>query len=92
MSAPSVSAAPHTMDDARAALGEVVPDFVQLLRSIRDPNAAAVGSWRVGQVAAHVSHVCGVDADALRGRQLPTAPVSTATVAELTDAMLADDS
>jgi len=92
MRAASVSTARHSMDDARAALGEVVPDFVQLLRSIGDPNAAAVGTWRVDQVAAHVSHVCGVDADALRGQQLPAGPVSTATVAKLTDAMLADDS
>jgi hypothetical protein len=93
MRRPAMSAAHDTMADARAALREVVPEFVRLVRGIPDPNAAAVGTWRVGDVAAHVSHVCGVDRDALAGtRTLPTIAVNTASVAELTAAMLADDS
>ena len=92
MSSPAVGAPQHTLDEARAALREVVPEFVRLVRSIPDPNAAAVGTWRAGDVAAHVSHVCGADADALAGRELPTVTVSHASVAELTAAMLADDS
>jgi hypothetical protein len=87
-----MSAAHNTLADARAALREVVPELVRLVRSIPDPNAAAVGTWRVGDVAAHVSHVCGADTDALAGRTLPAVTVSTASVAELTAAMLADDS
>src|SRR5437016_4216486 len=90
--APPVRAPQHTLVDARAALREVVPEFVRLVRSIPDPNAAAVGNWRAGDVAAHVSHVCGADTDALAGRELPTVTVSHASVAELTAAMLADDS
>src|SRR5205823_9713573 len=92
VSSPAARAPQHTLVDARAALREVVPEFVRLVRSIPDPNAAAVGTWRVGDVAAHVSHVCGADTDALAGRTLPAVTVSTASVAELTAAMLADDS
>jgi len=73
-------------------LREVVPEFARLVRSIPDPDAASVGTWRVAEVAAHVSHVAGADMDALAGREMPSGPVSTANVAELTAAFLADDS
>ena len=41
---------------ARAALTEVTPRFTGLLRSVRDPDAIAVGEWRIADVAAHMSH------------------------------------
>src|SRR5204862_7165722 len=41
--------------------------------------------------AARVSRVCGADPAALAGRPMPTAPVSTASGAEPTATMLADD-
>ena len=91
MRSPGLSAAQDTLADARAALREVVPEFVRLVRSVPDPNAAAVGTWRAADVAAHVSHVCGADTDALAGRTMPTGTVNTASVAELTEAMLDDD-
>ncbi len=91
MRRPAATAAPDTMTEARAALREVVPEFARLVRSIPDPNAVAVGTWRAVDVAAHVSHVCGADTDALAGRSMPTGTVNTAKVAELTEAMLADD-
>jgi len=80
-----------TMTDARAALGEVVPELVRLVRNIPDPNARAIGTWRVADVAAHVTHVFGVDTDAVDGRTLTPVTVNTANIAELTEAMLADD-
>lgn len=43
---------------ARAALAEVGPAFVELLRSVRNPGLRAVGEWSIAEVAAHVSHVC----------------------------------
>lgn len=42
---------------ARAGLAVVLPRVVELLRSVRDPDACAIGDWRVADVAAHLSHV-----------------------------------
>ena len=78
--------------EARAALREVVPELVGLVRSIPDPNAASIGTWRVGDVAAHLSHVFRTDSDALAERPLPRVTVTTAGMAELTATWLAEDS
>lgn len=79
------------MTAARVAVREVVPELVRLLRSLPDPQAMAVGTWRVTDVAAHLSHVFRVDTDALAERPIPRAEVTTAGIAVLTDSMLADD-
>jgi hypothetical protein len=92
MNLPATTATHNTLAEARVALREVVPEFIRLVRGIPDPDAAAVGTWRAGDVIAHVSHVCGADMDALAGRTLPTGTVNTASVAQLTASMLADDS
>src|SRR5438105_1546511 len=78
--------------EARAALREVVPELVGLVRSVPDPNAASIGTWRVGDVAAHLSHVFRTDSDALAERPLPRVTVTTAGMAELTATWLQEDS
>jgi Mycothiol maleylpyruvate isomerase N-terminal domain len=86
------SGAPDTLTQARAALREVVPRLVALVRRIADPNSASVGTWTVGDVAAHLSHVFGADTDAIAGRPIPEAIVTKAGIAEATAKILAEDS
>jgi hypothetical protein len=83
--------APDTMAQARAALREVVPRLVTLVRSVPDTGSAAVGTWTVGDVAAHLTHVLRMDTDALAGAPVPEATVTTAGMAEANAAMLALD-
>jgi len=80
------------MAEARAALHEVVSGFVRLVRAIPDPNVPSIGSWRVGDVAAHLSHALRVDTDAVAERPLPPATVTKAGMDELTEMMLSEDS
>lgn len=42
---------------ARAALAEVTPRLLAMLRSVQRPDAIAVGEWTVADVATHLSHV-----------------------------------
>lgn len=79
------------MARARAALGEVVPGLVELVRSVSDANSASVGAWTVGDVAAHLSHVFRFDTDAIAGRPVPDATVTRAGMAEVNAKMLAED-
>ena len=85
------SHAPDTLAEARAALREVVPRLVALVRSVRDPNAASVGTWTVGDVAAHLSHGFRADTDAIAGRPVPEAIVTKAGIAEATAKILVED-
>jgi mycothiol maleylpyruvate isomerase-like protein len=85
------SGAPDTMAQARSALRDVVPSLVALVRSAPDPNLASVGTWTVSDVAAHLSHVFRLDTDAVAGRPLPEAIVTTAGMAEVNATMLAED-
>lgn len=80
-----------TMAQARAALRDVVPSLVTLVRSIPDANSASVGTWTVGDVAAHLSHVFRADTDAIAGRPVPEAIVTKAGIAEATAKLLAGD-
>jgi hypothetical protein len=84
--APSVS-----MAQACAALREVVPSLVTLVRSVPDANSVSVGTWTVGDVAAHLSHVFRFDTDAVAGRPVPEAMVTRAGMAEVNAKMLAED-
>ena len=79
------------MAEARAALREVVPRLVTLVRSVPDAGAASVGTWAVGDVAAHLSHVLRFDTDAVAGRPVPEAVVTPAGMAEVNARMLAED-
>ncbi len=85
------SGAPDTMAHARAALRDVVPSLVALVRSVPDAGSASVGTWTVGDVAAHLSHVFRFDTDAVAGRPVPQAIVTTAGMAEVNAKMLAED-
>ncbi|MGI5350336.1 maleylpyruvate isomerase N-terminal domain-containing protein [Streptomyces sp. CA-250714] len=89
--APTHSGAPDTLAQACAALRDVVPRLVALVRSVPDANAASVGTWTVGDVAAHLSHVFRFDTDALAGRPVPQATVTSAGMAEANAKMLAED-
>jgi hypothetical protein len=80
-----------TLAQARAALREVVPRLVAVVRSVPDPNSASVGTWTVGDVAAHLSHVFRADTDAIAGRPVPEAIVTKAGIAEATARILAED-
>lgn len=80
-----------TMAQVRTALREVVPSLVALVRSVPDAGAAAVGTWTVGDVAAHLSHCLRVDTDAIAGRPVPEAVVTKAGIAEATGKLLAED-
>jgi uncharacterized protein (TIGR03083 family) len=79
------------MAQARAALRDVVPGLVALVRSIPDASAPSVGSWTVGDVAAHLSHVFRADTGAIAGRPVPEATVTAAGMAELNAKLLAGD-
>ncbi|HEY3687164.1 MAG TPA: maleylpyruvate isomerase N-terminal domain-containing protein [Streptosporangiaceae bacterium] len=85
------SGAPDTLAQARAALRDVVPDLAALVRSVPDAGSASVGTWTVGDVAAHLSHSFRADADAIAGRPIPEAVVTKAGIAEATAKLLAED-
>ena len=87
----SDSGAPVTMAQARAALRDVAPALVALVRSVPDANSASVGTWTAGDVAAHLSHVFRADTDALAGGPVPEAVVTKAGIAEATAKLLAQD-
>jgi len=83
--------APDTLARVREALREVVPGLVALVRGVPDPDAASIGTWTVGDVAAHLSHSFRADTDALAGRPVPDAIVTKAGIAEATAKLLAED-
>jgi Mycothiol maleylpyruvate isomerase N-terminal domain len=80
-----------TLTQARAALRDVVPRLVTLVRNVPDAHSAAVGTWTVGDVAAHLSHCFRTDTDAIAGRPVPEAVVTKAGIAEATAKLLAED-
>src|SRR5262245_34237404 len=80
-----------TMAEARAALRDVVPRLVGLVRRIPDGGVASVGRWTAADVAAHLSHVFLFDTDAVAGRPAPDATVTSAGMANLNATMLAGD-
>jgi hypothetical protein len=82
---------PDILTQARAALRDVVPHLVTLVRNVPDTNSASVGAWTVGDVAAHLSHVFRFDTNALAGRPMPEAMVTAAGMAEVNATMLAED-
>jgi len=80
-----------TLAQARAALQDVVLSLVTLVRSVPDATAASVGTWTVGDVAAHLSHVFRFDTAAIAGNPVPDAIVTAAGMAEVNATMLAED-
>ncbi|TCK21953.1 maleylpyruvate isomerase N-terminal domain-containing protein [Pseudonocardia endophytica] len=82
---------PEALAQTRAALRDVVPRLVTLVRRIPDPNLASIGTWTAGDVAAHLSHSFHADTDALAGRPVPEAVVTKAGIAEATAKILTED-
>jgi putative sterol carrier protein len=82
---------PGTMDQARAALRELVPRLVTLIRGVRDASTPSIGTWTAGDVAAHLSHAFRLDIDALAERPLPAATVTAEGMAGFNAAKLAED-
>jgi mycothiol maleylpyruvate isomerase-like protein/SCP-2 sterol transfer family protein len=80
-----------TLTQIRAAARDVVPDLVALLRSVPNADTVAVGTWTIGDVAAHLSHCLRVDTDAIAGKPLPDAVVTRSGIAEATANLLAED-
>lgn len=85
------SGAPDTLAQARAALRDVVPSLLTLVRSVPDANSVSVGTWTVDDVTAHLSHVFRFDTDALAEKPVPEATVTPAGMAEINAKMLAED-
>lgn len=83
--------APDNIAQVRAAVHDVAASLAILVGGVSDTNAASVGTWTVGDVAAHLSHVFRVDTDAIAGRPVPEAIVTKAGIAEATEKILAED-
>jgi uncharacterized protein (TIGR03083 family) len=73
-------------------LRDIVPSLITLVRSVPDANSTSVGTWTVGDVAAHLSHVFRFDTAAIARKPVPQATVTSAGMAEANATMLAEDS
>lgn len=67
MTTETTSAGRVSLEAARHAVAELTPNLTNLLRSVPDPSAPAVGTWTAGEVASHLAHVVGLDLEAARG-------------------------
>lgn len=54
-------------EEARQALGNVVPQVTALIRSVHDAGAPALGRWSVADVATHLSHAWDIVPSLARG-------------------------
>jgi hypothetical protein len=45
----------------RGAIADTAPWFGELVRTVRDPEASAVGAWSIAETAAHVAVACAFD-------------------------------
>ena len=77
-------------DEARTALEEAVERVVGLLRTVRHPEAPALGTWSIVEVAAHLSHAFDV-VPALARRERASLMASIAQLASITTGLVADD-
>lgn len=71
--------------------GTSSPASSHLCTASPDANSAALGTWTVGDVAAHLSHVFRFDTGAVAGRPVPEATVTTAGMAKANAKILAED-
>lgn len=55
------------------ALTEAGNDFASMLRRVRDPGRPAIGTWTVGETAAHVAHSPEYFLEAAKGETTPAA-------------------
>jgi hypothetical protein len=72
---------------AREALASVVPRLAELIRSIRNPAAHAVGEWSAADVAVHLSHAWQV-LPALAGRERDSLIGDVGELADLTTSLV----
>ncbi len=68
--APAAPEAP-SLEQAQRLFEGVIARFTDLLVTVPDGGASAIGVWSVRDVAVHVSHVIGWDADMAAGRSVP---------------------
>jgi hypothetical protein len=57
--------------EAQAAVASMASRIAQLIRSVPDPAAPALGAWDAGGLAAHIAHVYEVDRDLLNEEPSP---------------------
>jgi hypothetical protein len=76
---------------ARAALADVVPRLTELIRSIRDSRAPALGEWDAGQVALHLAHAWEIIPRLARREDLRPLLRHPAELADFTTAMVRSD-
>lgn len=76
--------------EARVALDEAVERLVGLLRTVRNPQAPALGTWNVAEVAAHLSHAFDV-VPALARRDRASLIADLSELAGATIALVDDD-
>ena len=72
-----------------AAVASLANRTSQLIRSIPDPAAPALGVWDAGQLAAHLTHVFELERDLLNG--LPSPLADLADLGELTQQRVRDE-
>ena len=56
-----------TIDSLSRALTEAGNDFASMLRRVHDPDRPAIGSWTVGETAAHVARSAEYFLEAAKG-------------------------
>ena len=76
------------VDSLSRALTEAGNHFASMLRRVKDPDRPAIGSWTVGETAAHVAHSPGYFLEVAKGE---TTPVALDDVAGHNAEFLADD-
>jgi hypothetical protein len=80
---------PHiTIDSLSRALTEAGNDFASMLRRVKDPDRPAIGTWTVGETAAHAARSPEYFLEAAKGT---TALVALDDVADHTAEFLSDD-
>ena len=77
-----------TVDSLSRALTEAGNDFASMLRRVKDPDRPAIGSWTVGETAAHVARSAGYFLEVAKGE---TPPIALGDVADHNAEFLADN-
>ena len=77
-----------TVDSLSQALTEAGQDFASMLRRVKDPDRPAIGSWTVGETAAHVARSAGYFLEVAKRE---TTPIALDDVADHNAEFLADN-
>jgi hypothetical protein len=84
-----MSPTPVDWTESLAAVATMASRISTLLRSSFDPEAAALGVWRAGELAAHITHVFEVDLDLINQVDSPLADLDD--LSELTQTRVRDE-